>query len=198
MIRSVVATPDRGQLAARAGALLLGAASAALARAAVNGQGAVSGFAAGAAFGAALLGLAVAARWQVRVPPPRALAIGLAGGAVLIGVPLIAHPGLPLMVGMRPQPMAAWIVVTVVVATAEEVVFRGALLDAVSQAAGLPVAIGVTSLAFALIHVPLYGWGVVPLDLGVGIWLAGLRLLSGSVAAPAVAHVLADLATWWL
>lgn len=60
------------------------------------------------------------------------------------------------------------------------------------------MAIAVTSLAFALIHVPLYGWHVVPLDLGVGVWLAGLRLASGSVAAPAIAHALADLATWWM
>ena len=55
-----------------------------------------------------------------------------------------------------------------------------------------------TSVVFALLHVPLYGWHVVPLDLGVGLWLAGLRLISGGVAAPAVAHVVADLATWWL
>jgi len=56
----------------------------------------------------------------------------------------------------------------------------------------------VTSVAFALMHVPLYGWHVVPLDLGVGIWLGGLRLLGRGVAAPALAHVLADLVTWWL
>ena len=43
-----------------------------------------------------------------------------------------------------------------------------------------------------------YGWHVVPLDLAVGVWLAGLRLLSGGVAAPAMAHGLADIATWWL
>jgi hypothetical protein len=30
------------------------------------------------------------------------------------------------------------------------------------------------------------------------VWLCGLRLASGGVAAPAVAHALADLATWWL
>ena len=47
-------------------------------------------------------------------------------------------------------------------------------------------------------HVPFYGWHVVPLDLGVGVFLAGLRLASGSVAAPAIAHIVADLATWWV
>jgi hypothetical protein len=47
-------------------------------------------------------------------------------------------------------------------------------------------------------HVPLYGWGVVPLDFGVGFWFAGLRLTGGGVAAPTIAHVIADLSTWWL
>jgi hypothetical protein len=47
-------------------------------------------------------------------------------------------------------------------------------------------------------HVPLYGWGVVPVDLAAGVWLAGLRLAGGGVGAPVVAHLLADLAGWWL
>lgn len=64
-------------------------------------------------------------------------------------------------------------------------------------AAALVAAIA-AALAFALIHVPLEGWSIVPLDLGVGLWLAGLRLLTRGVAAPAAAHVVADLATWWL
>ena len=54
------------------------------------------------------------------------------------------------------------------------------------------------TVAFALLHVPLYGWHVVPLDLAVGLVFAGLRLATGSAAAPAVAHSVADLATWWL
>jgi hypothetical protein len=30
------------------------------------------------------------------------------------------------------------------------------------------------------------------------VWLGGLRLQSGGAGAPAVAHTLADLASWWL
>ena len=56
----------------------------------------------------------------------------------------------------------------------------------------------VTSVAFALMHVPVYGWHVVPLDLAVGVVLGGLRLATRSVAAPAAAHAVADLATWWI
>ena len=53
-------------------------------------------------------------------------------------------------------------------------------------------------MAFALMHVPVYGWGVVPVDLAAGVLLAGLRYLTGGTAAPTMAHLLADLATWWL
>jgi membrane protease YdiL (CAAX protease family) len=53
-------------------------------------------------------------------------------------------------------------------------------------------------VVFALMHVPLYGWHVVPLDLAVGLALGGLRVATRGVAAPAVAHAVADLATWWL
>ena len=54
------------------------------------------------------------------------------------------------------------------------------------------------AMAFALLHVPVYGWHVLPLDLAVGCGLGALRLLTGGVTAPAVAHVGADLAGWWL
>jgi membrane protease YdiL (CAAX protease family) len=99
---------------------------------------------------------------------------------------------------MRPDPFVAWFLVTAVVVTAEEALLRGALLAALDQAAGPLVAVVISSLAFALMHVPLYGWGVVPIDLAAGVWLAGLRYLTGGTAAPTVAHLLADLATRWL
>ena len=75
---------------------------------------------------------------------------------------------------------------------------RGSLYRAVDQRAGAVAAIALTSVAFALLHVPLYGWAVVPLDLAVGVWLGVLRAVTGSAVAPAVAHSLADLAGWWL
>ena len=54
------------------------------------------------------------------------------------------------------------------------------------------------TVAFALLHVPLNGWHVVPLDLAVGLGLGGLRVATRSVVAPAAAHAIADLATWWV
>ena len=87
--------------------------------------------------------------------------------------------------------------VTAVVVTGEEALVRGALFGALERGPGPVAAVAITSLAFALMHVPLYGWQVVPLDLGVGVVLGGLRLMTGGVAAPTFAHGLADLSTWW-
>jgi membrane protease YdiL (CAAX protease family) len=152
----------------------------------------------GLAFGVALTALATLAGERFSIPRPPALAIGAAGGAALIGLALLAHAGSP---GPSLAPAAAflpWASITIIVATGEELVLRGALFEAIRRYAGLAAAVAFTSVAFALMHVPLYGWHVVPLDLGVGIWLGGLRLLGRGVTAPVVAHVLADLVTWWL
>jgi membrane protease YdiL (CAAX protease family) len=40
---------------------------------------------------------------------------------------------------------------------------------------GPVTAIAVTSICFAALHVPLYGWHVVPLDTAVGLWLGVLQ-----------------------
>jgi len=153
----------------------------------------------GALFGLGFLVIAQAGGMRVSVPAPTAWLIGLVGSVVLVALAI----GASSLAGQPPRAVpktdfALWAVITIVVASAEELVLRGALFNALRDSTGLVVAVVVTSAAFALMHVPLYGWHVVPLDLGVGVFLAGLRLASGSVAAPAVAHVVADLATWWL
>ena len=122
----------------------------------------------------------------------------MAGGLVLVVVALLARGGSPTSTFPAGVPFLPWALATLLVAVGEEVVLRGALFDALGERWGTIAAILGASAAFALIHVPLYGWHVVPLDFGVGLWLAGLRLLSGGVAAPAVAHAIADLATFWL
>jgi membrane protease YdiL (CAAX protease family) len=178
--------------------LLGGLAAGSLARAALNGHATWSAFAAGAAFGITLAALALAGGWRPAMPSLSSLLIGLLGGVVLIAVPRLAHPLMPALIGIRPEPFVAWGLITGMVVIGEEALVRGALFGALQRASGPIAAVAVTSIAFALIHVPLYGWQVVPLDLGVGIWLGGLRLATGGVAAPAVAHGLADLSTWWI
>ncbi|MGO9179088.1 MAG: type II CAAX prenyl endopeptidase Rce1 family protein [Candidatus Limnocylindrales bacterium] len=153
----------------------------------------------GLVFGAGLLTVGVTIGWRpTRGGAIRATMIGLAGAAALVGLSWVARlqgPALPLA---APAPFWAWATATTLVAAAEEIVLRGALFDACEAAWGVPVTLGVTSVAFALMHVPTYGLPVLPLDLGVGLVLGGLRVLGGGPGAPAVAHVAADLAAWFL
>src|SRR5829696_5932050 len=156
----------------------------------------------GGAFGLALLGVAAARRGSAAATSevsPRGLRrfaanilLGSAAGVTLVTIvvagPLIANRS--LVPGLL-QPAAAWLpwaLITIVVAGAEEAVLRGRLFSVIRRSAGTPVAIGITTVAFALMHVPLYGWHVVPLDVAVGLAFAGLRIASGGVVAPAAAH----------
>ncbi|HEX8025015.1 MAG TPA: CPBP family intramembrane glutamic endopeptidase, partial [Candidatus Limnocylindrales bacterium] len=173
-------------------------------------DGRLGGIAIGLVFGIALLGVGLAGRRLAGLPlvvPPSTraaasdAALGLAGGLALIGIALVTT--LAAAGAVRPNGLAAdlagpWLVATVVVALAEDLILRGVLFGMLERAARWPFALFVTSAAFALMHVPVYGWHVVPLDLGVGLFLGGLRLATGGWLAPGVAHVVADVATWWL
>jgi membrane protease YdiL (CAAX protease family) len=176
--------------------LLVAFAAAVGLRVAVGGVSVSQSLPGGLAFAGCLLILALSCGTRVRVRLG-ALPLGVAGG-LLICAPvalaqLLAHRPLHGTAGLWP-----WALVVVVIASAEEVFLRGTLYDAVSEFAGIPWAIGVGALAFALLHVPLYGWHVLPLDVAVGVVLGMLRTSTGSVVAPTTAHVIADLAGWFL
>lgn len=155
---------------------------------------------AGLAFAAALLVLAGLAGVRVR-PSWRGLGRGLGwglGGAVLLCAPLLVRALVwPQTLQSRPG-FWSWAAVVTVVVLAEEAFLRGALFDAVSASAGAGWAVAVGAVGFALLHVPLYGWKVVPLDLVVGVILGALRWESGTPLAPAVAHLGADVGAWFL
>jgi membrane protease YdiL (CAAX protease family) len=136
-------------------------------RVAVAGSAGVRSAGAGLVFAALLLSLAVLAGMREALAPGpvrRQLTLGLAGAAVLCAVPLAVHlrtPGGALPLGELPL----WAGVVTVVAVAEEVLLRGVLWSAAEQWRGPTAALAVTSAAFGLLHVPLYGWGALPLDL---------------------------------
>ena len=180
----------------RAAALLVAFAVSLGLRVVVGGDDVAQSQSAGLLFAACLLVLSLAAGTRVPVST-RALLTGLAGAALVC-----APVGLAQLLTFRPvhgtQGFAVWAAVVTVVATAEEVFLRGTLYDAVAAGSGEPAAIGVGAVAFALLHVPLYGWHVLPLDLAVGLVLGGLRQATGTPAAPAVTHVGADLVGWFL
>jgi membrane protease YdiL (CAAX protease family) len=162
----------------------------------LGGPGAAQSPWAGLVFATCLIAMGIAA--GVRTHMSRRIAlIGLAGGAALCVPALIA-----LKFQQPPHyPVRAywvWAIVVAIVATAEELFLRGALFDAAKRWLGDVAAIVMPAVAFAALHVPLYGWHVVPLDLAVGVWLGALRQISGTWTAPAIAHTLADLLAWWL
>jgi membrane protease YdiL (CAAX protease family) len=167
-------------------------------RVALGGPDTAGSMPAGLVFAVALLAVSVAAGWRIGRPRVSALALGAAGGGALVASWLLARnlPGLelaPLNAGI-----AIWTPLVALVAVAEEVAFRGVLFDAVRDWGGDGAALVATTLVFALIHVPLYGIGSLPLDLAAGLLLGSLRVVSTSVLAPAIAHVVADLAGGWL
>jgi membrane protease YdiL (CAAX protease family) len=151
---------------------------------------------AGAVFGVLVLVASCLGGWRPSLLRRRDLLSGLGGAAAVIVFPLVHHlvaPGDSLGV-----PSDRWLAIVVCVAVAEESLLRGALWDVVARSHGELTALAVTTAAFALMHVPLYGIRVIPLDLAVGALLGGLRLWSGAATAPAIAHVAADLTGWWL
>ncbi len=190
------------RLDAAAPSLLIcaGLAAAIALRAAMAGTTGARSAPAGAVFGIALLGLALAAGWRPGRVALRPALAGAAGAAVLLAVPLVLHlRALPLMGGSPAADLPLWAAVVTLVAVAEEALLRGALIGELLRRGARPeLTLAVAALAFAALHVPLYGWVAIPLDVAVGVWLGGLRLQSGGCGSPAVAHTLADLASWWL
>lgn len=142
--------------------------------------------------------VAAGAGWRPGARARAPIALGLLGGAALVAVWLTAR-GVP---GIHLAPLngaiAIWTPAVTVVAVAEEVALRGALFGLVREVAGDGGALAATTVIFALIHLPLYGAGALPLDLAAGALLGGLRIVSGGVLAPALAHVIADVAGGWL
>ena len=183
-------------MTARVPLLLLAFAVSVGLRVVVGGEDVARSVPAGLVFAACLLVLAAAA--GTRVPVTRAAVLaGLAGGA-LICAPVTVERLLTFEPLRGTQGFLLWAAAVTVVATAEEVFLRGTLYDAAEQAAGPVPAVLLGAVCFALLHVPLYGWHVVPLDLAVGVVLGGLRHGTGTPAAPAVSHVGADLVGWFL
>lgn len=182
-----------------AGLLTAGLALALGLRMAIAGGEGTQSAVAGLAFAAALGVLVMASPWRPDAPRFRDALAGIAGGAVLV-LPALYFRATTLVpvLGFPASSFPTWVVIVGTVALAEELLLRGALFAALDATWGVNAAVAVTATIFALLHVPLYGWGALPLDLAAGVWLGGLRAATGSVSAPAVAHLLADVAAWWV
>jgi membrane protease YdiL (CAAX protease family) len=126
------------------------------------------------------------------------VALGTAAAAMLVGLSLVGLPAVTFGPRAATSTLLWWAPLVAAVAAAEELVLRGVLFDALRSRSGDAIAVAITAMLFAVIHVPLYGVAAVPIDICVGVFLGSLRVASGGVTAPLVAHVLADLATGWV
>lgn len=97
-----------------------------------------------------------------------------------------------IMFNPLPRAAAVAIAASVVAAVAEEIFFRR-LVYGWLQKWGSVLAIVGSAALFALIHIPVYGLGVLPLNLAAGLIFGWQRHASGSWTAPALTHVIANL-----
>jgi membrane protease YdiL (CAAX protease family) len=123
------------------------------------------------------------ARDIAHLHPAIVAVVGLAGvglAALAAGRPIAA----PLGISALPLALFA--------AVAEEALFRRAAYSWLARS-GPVVAVAVSALLFAAVHVPLYGIAAFPLDLGAGLLLSWQRWASGSWTVPAATHAAANL-----
>ncbi|HUQ62523.1 MAG TPA: CPBP family intramembrane glutamic endopeptidase [Acidimicrobiales bacterium] len=88
--------------------------------------------------------------------------------------------------------IARLILLNSVAAVAEEAFFRRFVYGTLVPGGAALAVVGSAAL-FALVHVTIYGWWVLPLDLAAGLVLSWQRWASGSWKVPAVTHVVANI-----
>ena len=130
------------------------------------------------------LGAVVAGPSSERVVHP-ALALGVGIAAVIAAA---SASGTPI-----PGPRSEWAIpLGVAAAVAEEAFFRRFLYGHLVRY-GAAVAVIGSALAFAAVHVPVYGLVALPVDLGAGLLFGWPRWASGSWAVPAATHAAANV-----
>ena len=76
---------------------------------------------------------------------------------------------------------------------AEELFFRRLVYGWLASSWGAAVAICGSGVAFAAIHVPVYGFAVLPIDTAAGLLLGWQRWMTGGWSASGLTHVAANL-----
>lgn len=147
-----------------------------------------------------------------RTVGPLSWVIAVCGGAVALAFPatvdveirersawvLATAAGIVAAVVVRllaPAPLSAtrWgIVAAVVTGVAEEALFRRGLYGLLERWGAAAAVVG-SAAAFGLVHVPVYGWRVLALDMCAGLVFGWQRWLTGHWSSPAVTHALANV-----
>ncbi|MGH2758632.1 MAG: CPBP family intramembrane glutamic endopeptidase [Actinomycetota bacterium] len=136
--------------------------------------------------------------------------VAASGGIVALAVPLgysfeirrrawlmATGAGVLAVVSVRllaPLPMSAtrWgLAAAVMTGVAEEAIFRRGLYGLLVRW-GPAVAIVSSAGAFALVHIPVYGWRVLPLNIAAGLVFGWQRWAGGHWSSPAATHALAN------
>jgi hypothetical protein len=148
------------------------------------------GSAAPALLAACYLGIGAAAL-SVRDTEPSSTTLGrlpvlIVGLATVLLVAWVVGPWPPLRLGWTGAPVGALAAVT------EEALFRRLAYSRLLRFGAASAVVG-TALAFALLHVPLYGVEVLPVDLGAGLLLSWQRWACGTWTVPAATHAAAEL-----
>ena len=81
-------------------------------------------------------------------------------------------------------------------AVAEEAFFRR-FAYGLAATRGPAFAVVGSAAIFAAVHVTVWGWAVLPLDLAAGLVLGWQRWATGGWAVPAATHVAANLLAVW-
>jgi membrane protease YdiL (CAAX protease family) len=122
-------------------------------------------------------------------------------GALALGVAAVQVASrLPALLGLGPQGAGALIRragvaaagAGVVAAVAEEAFFRRLVYGWLASRGPLAAICG-SALAFAAIHVPVYGLAVLPIDTAAGLLLGWQRWATGGWSASGLTHVAANL-----
>jgi membrane protease YdiL (CAAX protease family) len=127
---------------------------------------------------------AVPARTGSLTRPDRHLVIALG----LVPFLLIRIVGPPLPAEITPMTVFA----PTVAAITEEAFFRRFVYGWL-EARGPALAMVGSAILFAVIHIPVYGPGVVFIDFGAGLIFGYQRWISGSWVAPAATHAIVNL-----
>lgn len=125
---------------------------------------------------------------------------GVAAGAVSRALARGPRWGRGLYLALRdalaggPSDTASLAALTLAAAVGEELLFRGAMLPALRGVYGAPIAVGVSSVAFGLLHAPwsrrMLPWTLMATAMGVVFAL--LYLVTGEVLAPVMAHAVVN------
>lgn len=135
----------------------------------------------------------LAAGLLARVDASRNASPGRLLAVVALGVSAFAA-GRALGGGLAPHPATArFLALNLFAAVAEEAFFRRAVFGALLRSSGAGAAIGGSAVLFAVVHVSVYGFWALPIDLAAGLLLSWQRHVAGTWTAPALTHAIANV-----